>query len=64
MAIPYLPSTSMLIHPLILPLNFSLKALKSKQKILILNLDGRETYFNIKAVKQLPSSVRYISVFK
>ena len=63
MAIPYIPATSRLIHPLILPLNYSLKALKSNQKILILNLDGRETFFNIKAVKQLPLSVRYISVF-
>jgi len=53
-AIPYTPASNLLFHPLIFPLAFSLKSLSEVPRILILNLDGRETVFNLRGLRLLP----------
>lgn len=63
-AVPYTPTVSLLLHPLTLPLKFWMKSRESNEKIIFLNLDGRETYYNIRALRLLPKEVRYISIFQ
>lgn len=63
LAQPETPLLSQLVHPLCIPLAYSLKGKPSPPRILFLNLDGRETYLNLRVAASLPDSVRYISVF-
>jgi hypothetical protein len=63
-AVPYSPISNLLVHPLVFPLAFAYKNKANPPKILFLNLDGRETVSNLRALKLLPESVRYISVFE
>ena len=61
-AMPYTPAVNLLVHPLVLPLSFSYHK-AACPRILFLNLDGKETYFNLRALRLLPEQMRYISVF-
>jgi hypothetical protein len=54
LAQPETPTLSEVVHPLSIPLAFSLKQRINPPKILFLNLDGRETYFNLKVVNTFP----------
>ena len=63
-AIPFTPITNNQIHPLTLPLTFASKHLEQKPRILFINLDGRETIYNLRALRLLPEEYMYISIFK
>ena len=64
LAQPETPTLNQLIHPLSIPLTYALKPKNDPPRILFLNLDGRETYLNLRVIQGLPETVRYISVFE
>jgi hypothetical protein len=63
LAQPETPALSQLVHPLTIPLAAALNGRANQPRILFLNLDGRETYLNLRVVSALPDTVRYISIF-
>ncbi len=64
LAQPETPALSQLVHPLTIPLAATLNGRPNPPRILFLNLDGRETYLNLRVVSALPDTVRYISIFR
>ena len=54
LAQPETPSLSESVHPLSIPLAFTLKRAANPPKVLFLNLDGRETYLNLRVATTFP----------
>ena len=70
MALPNLKKISRIFHPITIGLSYTNKffeesnGFKKKPKIVFLNLDGRETPYNLRYARNVGDNLLYISVFK